>query len=270
MNEMKIGIIGAGNMAQALISGLVNQGFQPGLTAADPSVETRNTVSAHYAIKTSAENSDAVLDKDVIILAVKPQIMETVLTSIKPDIKNWQLVISVAAGITCEQIHTILPAQQPIVRAMPNTPALIGAGITGMFANHHVSESQRQLAMRIMATTGEAIWIEGENQMNAVTAVSGSGPAYFLLLIEALAKAGENVGLNQETAARLALVTAAGAGQLALKSDVSPAELRQRVTSPGGTTAAALNVLQQEGFNDVVLKAVIAAEQRGNELADNR
>lgn len=271
MNEIRIGFIGAGNMAQALISGLVNQGFQEGLIACDPCAETRQKVSAHYGIRTSADNSAALADSDAVILAVKPQIMDQVLASIQPAIAAQQLIISIAAGITWAQIHAGLTAQQPIVRAMPNTPALIGAGITGLAANAMVSDSQRQLAQRIMAATGEAVWVEHESQIDAVTAVSGSGPAYFFLLIEALAEAGKNVGLNPDIAARLALVTGAGACQLALQTeDASPAELRQRVTSPGGTTAAALEVLQNDDFAGLLAKAVQAAQQRGQQLASTQ
>lgn len=267
MNHLRIGVIGAGNMAQALISGLAKQGFAEGLIATDPSAEARNTVSAHYGIKTSADNHAAVTDSDAIILAVKPQIMDAALASISAAIDDRQLVISIAAGITSEQVSRGLGAQQPIVRAMPNTPALIGSGITGMVANDYVSDSQRQLAKRIMQSTGEALWLEREAQMDAVTAVSGSGPAYFFLMIEALTKAGEAVGLEPETAARLALVTGAGACEMALQSEHTPSELRRRVTSPGGTTAAALDAFDKGGFEKLVETAVAAANQRGIELS---
>ncbi len=267
MNDLRIGIIGAGNMAQALISGLVKQGFTDGLTATDPSAEARNTVSAHYGIKTSADNHSAVSDADAIILAIKPQIMDTALASINETIDERQLVISIAAGITCRQISDGLNPQQPIIRAMPNTPALIGSGITGMVANQHVSDSQRQLAKRIMQSTGEALWLPQEAQIDAVTAVSGSGPAYFFLMIEAMAKAGEAIGLEPETAARLALVTGAGACEMALHSEHPPSELRRRVTSPGGTTAAALDAFEKGGFQQLVKTAIAAANQRGVELA---
>ncbi len=267
MNDLRIGIIGAGNMAQALISGLVKQGFQHGLIAADPSAEARNAVTAHYQIKTTADNSAAVSDVDAIILAVKPQIMAAALASIKASVDQRQLVISIAAGIPSTAISAGLTAHQPVVRAMPNTPALIGAGISGMVANQYVNASQRQLAKRILEATGEAVWLPDETQMDAVTAVSGSGPAYFFLLLEALTQAGEKIGLEPATAARLALATGAGACRLASQSELSPGELRARVTSPGGTTAAALDVLQGGGFNELLEQAVSAARQRGAELA---
>ncbi len=267
MNDVRIGIIGAGNMAQALISGLVKQGFADGLIASDPSQEARNAVAVQYTVKTSADNNDAVIDSDVIILAVKPQIMDAALASISASVDERQLVISIAAGITCAQICNGLSHNQPVVRAMPNTPALIGAGISGLAANEYVNDSQRQLTKRILEATGEAVWLEKESQIDAVTAVSGSGPAYFFLLIEALTKAGEEIGLEPQTAARLALATGAGACQLAQHSDVSPAELRRRVTSPGGTTAAALQVLQEGGFAQLMSQAVQAANQRGIELS---
>lgn len=267
MNEVRIGIIGAGNMAQALISGLVKQGFSAGLTASDPSPDARNAVAVHYGIKVTDDNRKAVADSDAIILAVKPQIMDAALASIREVTGERQLVISIAAGVTCAQISSGLAKQQPIVRAMPNTPALIGAGISGLVANQYVNESQRGLAQRIMQATGEAVWLEQEAQMDAVTAVSGSGPAYFFLLLEALAQAGEQVGLPADTAARLALVTGAGACRLALESDDPPGELRRRVTSPGGTTAAALEVLLEGGLQQLVADAVSAANQRGIELA---
>ncbi len=267
MNDLRIGIIGAGNMAQALISGLVKQGFTDGLIASDPSQQARNAVASNYAIKTSADNNDAVNNSDAIILAVKPQIMDIVLSSIHASVEPRQLVISIAAGITSAQICKGLSEQQPVVRAMPNTPALIGAGISGLAANEYVNDSQRQLAKRIMEATGEAVWVTRESQINAVTAVSGSGPAYFFLLIEALIKAGQKIGLEPDTATRLALATGAGACRLALQSDVTPAELRQQVTSPGGTTAAALHVLQENGFVEIMEQAVQAANQRGIDLS---
>lgn len=268
MSNTRIAFIGAGNMAASLIGGLRAKGLQAQqIRASDPGAETRARVSAEHGIDTFADNAEAIQGVDVIVLAVKPQAMKAVCESLRPSLQPHQLVVSIAAGITCASMNRWLGAQ-PIVRCMPNTPALLRQGASGLYANAQVSAAQREQAGQLLSAVGIALWLDDEAQIDAVTAVSGSGPAYFFLLMQAMTDAGEKLGLSRETASRLTLQTALGAAQMALSSEVEPAELRRRVTSPNGTTEAAIKSFQANGFEALVEQALNAASQRSAELAE--
>lgn len=264
-----IAIIGAGNMGSALIRGLLKQHYPANqLWACDPSAEKRHFLQNKLAISVTPSNEEAAQQAEALIFAVKPQTLETVATNLAPLIqKKKPLIISIVTGIREERLQDWLGGQVPIVRAMPNTPALIGCGATALYANRFTSPNQTKLADHLLRTVGTTIWLEDEKQMDAVTALSGSGPAYFFLLIEALQEAGCSLGLAEETARQLSLQTAYGASRLALESEETVAQLRQRVTSPQGTTERALGVLDQGDFRLLILKAVQAAKQRAEELA---
>ncbi|WP_047289739.1 MULTISPECIES: pyrroline-5-carboxylate reductase [Pseudomonas] len=268
MNTTRIAFIGAGNMAASLIGGLRAKGLEASqIRASDPGEQTRAKVAAEHGIQVFADNAEAIEGVDVIVLAVKPQAMKAVCQALRPSLKPQQLVVSIAAGITCSSMNNWLGAQ-PIVRCMPNTPALLRQGVSGLYATAEVSAQQRQQAEELLCAVGIALWLDQEQQLDAVTAVSGSGPAYFFLLIEAMTAAGEKLGLPRETAAQLTLQTALGAAHMAVSSDVDAAELRRRVTSPAGTTEAAIKSFQAGGFEALVEKALGAAAHRSAEMAE--
>ncbi|MBP5120885.1 pyrroline-5-carboxylate reductase [Pseudomonas protegens] len=268
MNTTRIAFIGAGNMAASLIGGLRAKGLEASqIRASDPGEQTRAKVAAEHGIQVFADNAEAIEGADVIVLAVKPQAMKAVCQALRPSLKPQQLVVSIAAGITCSSMNSWLGAQ-PIVRCMPNTPALLRQGVSGLYATAEVSAQQRQQAEELLSAVGIALWLDQEQQLDAVTAVSGSGPAYFFLLIEAMTAAGEKLGLPRETAAQLTLQTALGAAHMAVSSDVDAAELRRRVTSPAGTTEAAIKSFQAGGFEALVEKALGAAAHRSAEMAE--
>ncbi|PTQ72889.1 pyrroline-5-carboxylate reductase [Pseudomonas sp. GV071] len=273
MSNPRIAFIGAGNMAASLIGGLRAQGMDSKLiSASDPGAEQRSKISAEHGISVFADNADAVNGADVIVLAIKPQAMKGVCLALAPVLKSNQLIVSIAAGITCASLQTWLSTAEaptrPLVRCMPNTPALLRQGVSGLFANADVSEAQRQQAEQLLSAVGLALWLDEEHLIDAVTAVSGSGPAYFFLLIEAMTAAGEKLGLPAATAAQLTLHTALGAARMAVASDVDAAELRRRVTSPAGTTEAAIKTFQAGGFEALVEQALNAAAHRSAELAE--
>jgi len=268
MSKTRIAFIGAGNMAASLIGGLRAKGLEAAqIRASDPGEETRARVSAEHGIETFADNAQAIDGADVVVLAVKPQAMKVVCEAIRPSLKPNQLVVSIAAGITCASMNNWLGAQ-PIVRCMPNTPALLRQGVSGLFATAQVTAEQRQQAQDLLSAVGIALWLNEEQQLDAVTAVSGSGPAYFFLLIEAMTAAGVKLGLPADIAAQLTLQTALGAAHMAVSSDVDAAELRRRVTSPAGTTEAAIKSFQANGFEALVEKALGAAAHRSAEMAE--
>lgn len=268
MSDTRIAFIGAGNMAASLIGGLRAQGVSAArIRASDPGAETRSRVAAEHGIEVFADNAMAADGADVILIAVKPQAMKAVCEALKPSIKPGQLLVSIAAGISCASLQAWL-GEHPIVRCMPNTPALLRQGVSGLYANKQVSSAQREQALALLSAVGLAFWLDDEQQLDAVTAVSGSGPAYFFLLIEAMTAAGEKLGLPREIASQLTLQTALGAAHMAQASDVDAAELRRRVTSPAGTTEAAIKTFQAGGFEALVDKALGAAAQRSAELAE--
>ncbi|EUC70862.1 pyrroline-5-carboxylate reductase [Alcanivorax sp. 97CO-5] len=268
MAQQLIGFIGAGNMATSLAGGMVAKGIRPArIWMSDPSKDRLDEVAQLQRVHVSTENRDVAGRVDVLVLAVKPQMMEQVCTDLRDLIAERQpLVISIAAGVTVGNLRRWL-GSTPIVRCMPNTPSLIQAGATGLYAADDVSDEQKAMAKEILGSVGIAFWFDEEKELDAVTAVSGSGPAYFFLLMESLIEAAKAQGLDAGTARQMVLQTAWGAAQLAITSKVGPDVLRQQVTSPGGTTAAALGVFEEAGFREQVQAAVAAARERSEELA---
>ena len=269
MSTPQIAFIGAGNMAASIVGGLVESG-QPAdrIRASDPFPASLENLRSIAPVATFDNNADAVAGADVVILAVKPQVMADVCDSIAEAVASAKaLVISIAAGITIESMENRLGRGVAIVRCMPNTPALLGAGATGLYANASVTDSQRLYAEQILKAVGIIDWVPTEPALDAVTALSGSGPAYFFLFMEAMIDAGCKLGLNRETATRLAQQTGLGAARMALESDVDLVELRRRVTSPGGTTQAAVENFEQSGLREVVENAMQAAADRAREMA---
>lgn len=273
MTTPRIAFIGAGNMTASLIGGLRAQGVDAtAIRASDRGAEQREKIGAEYGIDTFASNAEAIAGADVVVLAVKPQVMKEVCLDLAAQISDSQLIVSIAAGISCASMQRWLGTPKnmapAIVRCMPNTPALLRQGVSGLYANAQVSAQQRQQAEQLLGAVGLALWLEQESLIDAVTAVSGSGPAYFFLLIEAMTAAGEKLGLPREVAAQLSAHTALGAARMATESDVDAGELRRRVTSPAGTTEAAIKTFQAEGFEALVEKALNAAANRSAELAE--
>jgi pyrroline-5-carboxylate reductase len=265
---MLISFIGGGNMATALISGLVNPPrAHISMRVCDPSDAARQHLETTFQVTTFTDAAPAVVDADVILLAVKPQIMPEVLDGLAGLVNDQQLVLSIAAGTTIGSIRAALGEKQAVIRSMPNTPALIGQGITGVVASENCSPEQRDWAQEILMAAGEVVWLDDEALMDAVTAISGTGPAYYFLLTETLAAAARELGLPPDTADRLASVTCFGAGAMVATSPGEAEELRLRVTSPGGTTQAAMDVLEDGRFRELMLRAVEAARDRSRELA---
>ncbi len=261
MNE-RIAFIGGGNMAHALATRLADVGASD-VVVAEPVAARRARFAA--VIRTTRNNREAVRNAAAIVLAVKPQVLETVAREIAPLIGPEQLVVSIAAGVPIAALERWLGAGRGVVRCMPNTPALVGAGISGLVANQFVEAAQRDIATNILGAAGEVVWFEAEADLDIVTALSGSGPAYFFHVIEIMARAGEELGLEPETARRLTTATATGAAAMAAGDD--PAQLRARVTSPGGTTERALSILAERSFPDALAAAVRGAFERSRELA---
>jgi pyrroline-5-carboxylate reductase len=268
MKTTKIGFIGGGNMATSLINGLVASGHEPKqLWVSDINPETLANLSANLDINVTQNNHEVINGVDVVVLAVKPQILAQVAKEIAPLIHQRQLVVSIAAGITQASLSKWLGSDVAIVRCMPNTPALVLTGATALHANEKVTSEQRDLAETILRAVGIALWVENEGELDAVTAVSGSGPAYYFLLMEAMEKAAVELGLSETTARLLIQQTALGAAKIALESSESPGELRLRVTSPGGTTQQAIETFERGGFSQLVSKALHAARDRSVEMS---
>ncbi|MGA9026763.1 MAG: pyrroline-5-carboxylate reductase [Steroidobacteraceae bacterium] len=267
-NIRKLAFIGGGNMAAALIGGLIKRGLPAGnVVVADPSPDQLQRLTAQFRIRTAADNALAVSGAEVVVLAVKPQQMRAVAAGLAAHLGGQPpLVISVAAGIPHAALARWFGPRVAVVRTMPNRPALNGFGATGLYAPPSVGAAQRALAESIMAAVSATVWVEHESQMDTVTALSGSGPAYFFLFMEALEAAAHERGLPDEVAHRLTLETAYGAAQMARQSTESLATLREQVTSKGGTTAAALEVLDAAGLRAIVAHAVAAADRRSAEL----
>ena len=261
--------IGAGNMAGALISGLLADGTPPErIIAADPSIEKCQALSGMTGIRTLQDNREAATLADILVLAVKPQVLKQVAREITEQTRERRpLVISIAAGVRCDSLQTWLGGEVALVRTMPNTPAMIRAGATVLYATDGVSEEQRGQAESLMRAVGLVQWIADESLMDAVTALSGSGPAYHFLIMEAMESAARELGLPAETAHLLTLQTAFGAARMALESDEPPETLRARVTSPGGTTERAVQRLEAGGIRDLFGEALQAARDRSVELS---
>lgn len=265
---MRIAFIGGGNMASALIGGLLARGVKrTALCAVEPRPAARRRLAARFKVRAGAAPDARALASDVLVLAVKPQDMRAACAPLSGRLAR-QLVISIAAGIRLKDLSRWLGGHAKLVRSMPNTPALIGAGITGLYASAAVRAADRRRAERILGAVGATVWVKDEGLLDPVTAVSGSGPAYVFWFIEQLAAAGESLGLAPEVARKLALQTVLGAAQLAAGSKEPPQVLRERVTSRGGTTAAALAVFDEARLAEHFRRAVEAASRRGGELGE--
>ncbi len=265
----RIAFIGGGNMARSLIGGLVRAGVSgTHFAVAEPHVDLRNALVHDFGVIACADGASAAKDADAIVFAVKPQVMKSVCVELR-DVAQARrpLIVSIAAGIHIDQIDAWLGGDLAIVRAMPNTPALIGAGACGLVANARVDAGQRALAQGILDAAGVVAWVDDEALMDTVTALSGSGPAYFFLLVEALEDAAVAQGLPRETARLLAAQTCLGAGRMLREESAAPAELRRRVTSPNGTTQAAIESFEASGLRQIIARAVTAATLRGQELS---
>lgn len=269
MSTPPITFIGGGNMARSLVAGLIRQGVSPGVIhVAEPVAALRDQLAAEFGVSTYANAADAAAHGMVWVLAVKPQVLREVCAALAGRAQDAQpLVLSIAAGITSAQLLRWLGGAAAVVRAMPNTPALLGAGVTGLFATAGVSAAQRGLADSVLASAGRTVWIDDEARMDAVTAVSGSGPAYVFLLAEAMEAAGIAQGLAPDAARTLVVQTLLGASRMLDESGEAPAELRRRVTSPNGTTQAAIECFQADGFEAMVGRAIDAATRRGKALS---
>ena len=269
MNTQKIGFIGGGNMASSLISGLIASGHSPqDLWVSDINQDALKVLAKNLNVNTSTNNDDIINAVDVVVLAVKPQILSTVAKNATASIQQKQpLVVSIAAGISQQSLSQWLGNNIAIVRCMPNTPALVLTGATALHANAQVTAEQHDLAENIMRSVGIALWVNDESELDVVTAVSGSGPAYYFLLMDAMEKAAIEMGMNEVTARLLVQQTALGAAKIALESSESPEQLRKRVTSPGGTTQQALETFEEGGFTALVSKALHAARDRSIEMS---
>ncbi|MGH8026954.1 MAG: pyrroline-5-carboxylate reductase [Pseudoxanthomonas sp.] len=264
-----IAFIGGGNMARSLIGGLIARGVSAArLRVAEPVETLRESLARDFGVTTFATALEAAADADLWLLAVKPQVMRTVCEGLSAHAQaHGALVVSIAAGITAAQMQRWLGGGVAVIRAMPNTPALLGAGVTGLFATPQVDAMGRERTEILLSSAGKTVWIDDEAKMDAVTAVSGSGPAYVFLLAEAMEAAARQEGLNDDAARALVLQTILGAARMLTESDEAPAELRKRVTSPNGTTQAAIETFQEGGFAKLVGKAIHAASERGKELS---
>lgn len=265
-----IGFIGAGNMALSLIKGLIASGYpKDKIFAADPNNEKCTSISQSLGIQCYTSNTDTVQESDIVVLAVKPQQLQDVCEDIKPTVQSQQpLIISVAAGVRSTDINQWLGNHSSIVRCMPNTPAMIQSGATGLFANERVNDEQKTQAENILRAVGITVWVNSDADLDTVTAVSGSGPAYYFLFMEAMQTAAENMGLSPQAAKLLTVQTAFGAAKMALESSDDCQTLRQKVTSPNGTTEKAIQSFETGHLDELVEKAMIAALKRAQTLAD--
>ncbi len=271
MDYGKVAYVGGGNMARALAGGMLAAGYEPDhVLISEPMAEHRDSLSEEFPGAVILEhNEDAVRDAECIVLAVKPQILNDVCKPLASFVqRNKPLIISIAAGVRASDIETWLGGELPVVRVMPNQPALLRLGISGLYANEHTSKQQLRAATNIISTTGPVIRVDSEADIDTVTAVSGTGPAYFYLLVDMLVKVAVDLGLSYEAALALVLETARGAGEMAEQSGETMDSLIARVRSPGGTTAAAFDYLDGTDFRDIFSAAVVAARDRAGHLAD--
>ncbi len=264
-SSFSVGFIGGGNMARSIIGGLTASS-SIAIQVFDQSTDTLNNLVSDFGITVATSNQQLVEQCDVVVLAVKPQVMQSVLSELDAS-QTQAIFLSIAAGLKINSLAKWLDNDVAIIRAMPNTPALVQCGASGLYANKHVSTQQKEYANIIMQATGIALWVDSEDLLDSVTALSGSGPAYFFLVMEAMQAAAEKLGLNTETAKQLTLQTALGAATLASQSSDSPATLRRRVTSPGGTTEQAINTLVDNQLIEIFGKAMQAAYDRSKQLA---
>jgi pyrroline-5-carboxylate reductase len=269
MNDSPIAFIGGGNMARSLVGGLLARGIPIArIRVSEPVPALRESLHDDFGIVAHAGNADAVAGAGTWVLAVKPQVLRAVCEALAPLAREARpLVVSIAAGITSAQVERWLGGGIAVVRCMPNTPALLGAGVTGLFANPRVDGAGRAAAEALLSAAGATVWIDDESRMDAVTAVSGSGPAYVFLLAEAMQAAALREGLPVDAARTLVLQTVLGAARMLTEGDADATELRKRVTSPNGTTQAALDAFEAGGFRELVARAIHAATERGRELS---
>jgi pyrroline-5-carboxylate reductase len=269
MSNGQLAFLGGGNMGRALIGGLLRRGIRPEhISVGESFAASRQSLSTDFGIQATEDNAAAVETASVVVVAVKPQITGEVLRPLKPLLQRTRpLVISIAAGIRIAALESWCGAGVPVVRAMPNRPALVGAGVTGLYAPAHVSATHRAAAERVMRAVGEVVWVPTEEAIDVVTALSGSGPAYFFLLAELMAQAASDLVLETQAARRLAIATLHGAGLLASSSDGDLARLRAEVTSKGGTTEAALRTMDAADLRGIISRALDAATRRSRELA---
>jgi len=256
-------------MASSIIGGLIESGHPARrISAADPFPASLERLQEIAPVTVCSDNAQAVDSADVIILAVKPQVMAEATASIATAVQsNGAVVISIAAGVTITSMLARLGPRAAVVRCMPNTPALLGCGASGLFANGNCSQQQREYAQSILGAVGITCWVDTEQALDAITALSGSGPAYFFLFMESMIDAGCELGLDRDTATTLAMQTSLGASRMAIESDVDLAELRRRVTSPAGTTERAIQTFEADGLREVVTNAMRAAAERAAEMA---
>jgi len=269
MTSKTIAFIGGGNMAASLVSGLVSDDYDPQrIVVSDPDREKLAGLAARFGIRPAVDNRDAVGQADIVVFAVKPQNLKSVAMNIAPEVQARRpLMISIVAGVKEKDIQSWLGNDVTLIRTMPNTPAMLQAGATALHAGPGVTDDQKNLAESILRAVGLTRWVRDEEKMDAVTALSGSGPAYFFLVMEAMEQVGLDMGLSAETARLLTLQTALGAARMAMESSDGPATLRERVTSPGGTTEKALAVFEAAGIRDLFHKALISARDRSVELS---
>ena len=268
MNKPKIAFIGGGNMAKSLIGGLIDKGFSSRcISVSDPVKENLDQLNRKFGIATTSDNTIVVKNVDLIVLCVKPQILESVCKEIQASLNQTPPAISIAAGIPLSLLMDWLGEDTPIIRCMPNTPALVQSGAAGMFANQKVDKKLRNLAEEIFDAVGLCCWLEKEEDIDLVTAVSGSGPAYFFLFMEAMEKVAIDLGLDQEISRKLIIQTALGAAKMAAESAMNPSELRSCVTSPGGTTEKAVNAFLEGDIMGLFNRAMSKALERATEMA---
>ncbi|MGI9269954.1 MAG: pyrroline-5-carboxylate reductase [Porticoccus sp.] len=268
MDKPRLAFIGGGNMAKSLIGGLIDKGFSSRcISVSDPVEKNLDQLNRKFGIATTSDNSIAAKDVDLIVLCVKPQILESVCRELQASLNQTPPAISIAAGIPLSLLMDWLGENTPIIRCMPNTPALVQSGAAGMFANQNVDKKLRNLAEEIFDAVGLCCWLEKEEDIDLVTAVSGSGPAYFFLFMEAMEKVAIDLGLDQEISRKLIIQTVLGAAKMAAESDMNPSELRSCVTSPGGTTEKAVNAFLEGDIMGLFNKAMNKALERATEMA---
>ena len=268
-NKTVIGFIGAGNMAYALIKGLLNNGFDANqINISDPNEELLRNRESELKVTTYSDNTSLLSNSDIIFFAVKPQVLSSVCLELKGVVKSKHLFVSIVAGIRSSDINRWLGGNFALIRTMPNTPALFQTGVTGLFANELVDNEQKSLVESILSSVGECFWVNEEKLIDAITAISGSGPAYFFLLMQSMTQAGMALGLDEETANSLSIQTAYGASLMANKTGKDSRTLRTEVTSPNGTTQSAIESFQDQNFEGIVANATRAAYDRARELSN--
>lgn len=269
MNHKRISFIGAGNLASSLIGGLLNDGYPAAcIRASHPNAQVVSDLISHFGIEATTDNKEACLDSDIIVLCVKPNKVALVSKEIS-DVcaQSKPLIISVAAGVSLACIEHCFKGDMPVVRAMPNTASMVGSGATALIANQVAADEHKQWAESVMRSVGVVVWLQAESQIDAVTAISASGLAYYFYIMEIFEQTAVSMGLSEEAAHLLGLQTALGASHMGMQSNLSLNELRQKVTSPGGTTESALQVLQQGQLEDILRSAVAAARDKAQEMA---